>query len=72
MTDREFVQWLHGYLEISQCEAVGEKETTIIKQNLQSVFVKETTTGATTPIAAGPIFNAQMATVDMNTITVSC
>jgi len=44
MNDHEFVHWLNGYLEVSGCKELGEKETAIVKEKLQSVFKKETPT----------------------------
>jgi hypothetical protein len=42
MTEQEFFHWLKGYLEVSACTSIGEVQTAIIKDKLQSVFVKET------------------------------
>lgn len=44
MTDQEFFHWLNGYIEVSACTSIGEVQTAIIKDKLQSVFVKETKT----------------------------
>ena len=42
MTDEEFVIWLNGFFEITNATEVGPEQTKIIKEKLQSLFVKET------------------------------
>jgi len=42
MTDIEFVYWLNGFFEITNCSEVGPEQTKIIKEKLQSMFIKET------------------------------
>lgn len=41
MTSRDFAFWLQGFLEVSQPETIGTKETEIIKKHLNLVFVHE-------------------------------
>ena len=85
MNDHEFVHWLNGYLEVSECKSLGEKETSIVKEKLQSVFKKETPTymvggtltlsGGADYINGGGVLNTTngMATLNaMRTVTVSC
>jgi len=42
MNEKEFVMWLHGYLEISGATTLGEKELQVIKDHLKEFFVKVT------------------------------
>lgn len=42
MTPEQFVYWLQGFLETANPKEIGEKETQIIKDHLQTVFKKET------------------------------
>jgi len=42
MTEEEFVIWLNGFFEITNATEVGPEQTKIIKEKLQSLFVKET------------------------------
>jgi len=42
MTEKEFIVWLHGYLEISGAKTLGEKELQVIRDHLDKFFVKVT------------------------------
>jgi hypothetical protein len=42
MNEKEFIMWLHGYLEISGATTLGEKELQVIKDHLKEFFVKVT------------------------------
>jgi hypothetical protein len=42
MNEKEFIMWLHGYLEISGATTLGEKELQVIKDHLNEFFVKVT------------------------------
>jgi hypothetical protein len=42
MTEKEFIVWLHGFLEISEAKALNEKQVAIIKDHLSLFFQKVT------------------------------
>jgi hypothetical protein len=42
MNEKEFIIWLHGYLEISGTKTLGEKELQAVKDHLAAFFVKVT------------------------------
>jgi hypothetical protein len=42
MDEKQFIVWLHGYLEISGAKTLGEKELQVIKDHLNEFFVKVT------------------------------
>jgi hypothetical protein len=42
MTEKDFVVWLHGYLEISGAKTLGEQELQVIKDHLNKFFIKVT------------------------------
>jgi|688.fasta_scaffold209132_2 hypothetical protein len=42
MTEKEFVIWLHGFLEISESKTLAERQVQIIKDHLNEFFVKVT------------------------------
>jgi hypothetical protein len=42
MDEKQFIVWLHGYLEISGAKTLGEKELKVIKDHLNEFFVKVT------------------------------
>jgi hypothetical protein len=42
MTEKDFVVWLHGYLEISGVKTLGEQELQVIKDHLNKFFIKVT------------------------------
>jgi hypothetical protein len=42
MNEKEFIIWLHGYLEISGAISLGENELQVIKDHLKEFFVKVT------------------------------
>jgi hypothetical protein len=42
MNEKEFIMWLHGYLEISGANTLGEEELQVIKDHLKEFFVKVT------------------------------
>jgi hypothetical protein len=42
MTEKDFIIWLHGYLEISGAKNLGEKELQVIKDHLNTFFIKVT------------------------------
>lgn len=42
MTEKEFVIWLHGFLEISQAKTLDEKQLQVIKDHLETFFIKIT------------------------------
>lgn len=42
MTEKEFVIWLHGYLEIENPKSINEKQTQVIKDHLDTFFKKVT------------------------------
>jgi hypothetical protein len=49
MNEKEFIMWLHGYLEISGANTLGEKELQVIKDHLKEFFVKVTPERHKTP-----------------------
>jgi hypothetical protein len=42
MTEKEFVIWLHGFLEISGATSLDEKQLQVIKDHLNTFFTKVT------------------------------
>lgn len=42
MTDRDFVYWLNGFIELSNPVTLTEEQVKIIKQHLHLVFEKVT------------------------------
>lgn len=42
MTHKEFVIWLHGFLEISEAKELTEKQLQIVKDHLDLFFDKKT------------------------------
>jgi len=42
MTEKEFVIWLHGFLEISGVKTLDENQLQVIKDHLDTFFVKIT------------------------------
>jgi hypothetical protein len=42
MDEKQFIVWLHGYLEISGAKTLGEAELQVIKDHLNEFFVKVT------------------------------
>lgn len=42
MTEKEFVIWLHGFLEISGAKTLDENQLQVIKNHLITFFVKVT------------------------------
>lgn len=42
MTEKEFVIWLHGFLEISGVKTLDENQLQVIKEHLNTFFVKVT------------------------------
>jgi hypothetical protein len=44
MTEKEFVIWLHGFLEISGATSLDEKQLQVIKDHLNTFFTKVTPT----------------------------
>lgn len=42
MSEKEFVIWLHGFLEISGATSLNEKQLSIIKDHLNTFFIKVT------------------------------
>lgn len=57
MNDEEFVHWLNGFFEITNCTEVGPEQTKIIKEKLQSMFIKETGKKQETNQNAALVFN---------------
>jgi hypothetical protein len=43
MTAEQFIYWLQGFLELSENKTINEKQVKIIKDNLASIFKKEST-----------------------------
>jgi hypothetical protein len=69
MTDQEFFHWLKGYIEVSSCTSIGEVQTAIIKDKLQSVFVKETNTPPKTSIVGQGIVGTPYVTMTSQTVS---
>lgn len=44
MDKEQFIMWLHGYFEIANPKTIGEKETQIIRDHLETFFKKVTPT----------------------------
>lgn len=42
MTEKEFVIWLHGFLEISGAKTLDENQLQVIKYHLSTFFIKIT------------------------------
>ena len=42
MTAEQYIWWLHGYLEISGVDHIGPREVKIIKDHINTFFVKKT------------------------------
>jgi hypothetical protein len=42
MTEKEFVIWLHGFLEISGAKTLDENQLQVIKDHLSTFFIKVT------------------------------
>lgn len=42
MNEKQFVIWLHGFLEISEAKTLDERQLQIIKDHLNEFFVKVT------------------------------
>lgn len=42
MTEKEFVIWLHGFLEISGAKTLDENQLQVIKDHLSTFFIKIT------------------------------
>lgn len=42
MTERDFVYWLNGYLELSTVETLNEEQVKCIKDHLKLVLKKKT------------------------------
>lgn len=42
MTEKDFVMWLHGYLEIENPETIDKRQLQIIKDHLNTFFKKVT------------------------------
>ena len=42
MTAEQFVYWLQGFMEVANPDAIGKRETQVIKDHLQLVFNKQT------------------------------
>lgn len=42
MTERDFIYWLNGFLELSGAKALDERQVQIIKDHLKLVLKKET------------------------------
>ena len=47
MTERDFVYWLQGFLEVSQASTMNEQQVQIVKDHLALVLTKVTPTYAT-------------------------
>lgn len=41
MTSRDFAYWLQGFFEISDATTMNEKQTELIKNHLNMVFIHE-------------------------------
>lgn len=42
MTEKEFVIWLHGFLEISEAKTLNEQQLQVVKDHLETFFIKVT------------------------------
>ena len=42
MTEKEFIIWLHGFLEISGAKSLDENQLQVIKDHLSTFFIKIT------------------------------
>jgi hypothetical protein len=42
MNEKEFIMWLHGFLEISEATTLNERQLQIIKDHLDTFFTKVT------------------------------
>ncbi len=42
MTEKEFIIWLHGFLEISGAKTLDENQLQVIKDHLSTFFIKVT------------------------------
>lgn len=49
MKERDFILWLHGFFEISQAKTLNENQVRIIKDHLETFFVKVTPQAPSTP-----------------------
>lgn len=42
MNEKEFIMWLHGFLEISEATTLNERQLQIVKDHLDTFFTKVT------------------------------
>ncbi len=72
MNSQEFAYWLQGYFEISGNQTLNEQQVQVIKEHLNLIFVKQTTTVINNGFSGGfSDFNKKICS-NTNILTPSC